>query len=239
MLASAFFCLSLPQISLETYMKKLFTIIIILLVTAAIPAKAQLKFGVTTGLNITNFHIYSPQNKDRIKPYADKARPGFVVGPTVIYTIPKTSFVFDLSALYDLRGMKSNSKKTDTKLTSQSLTIPLNIRYNYEIGDMIKAFAYAGPQLAVSLKNEAQTFASGVGEDTNENLLVQWKPYGTVMSMNLGIGAVVMEKVQVRIGYNFAFQNTGFFQFYYNDNNIKRMGSGKMHACQIMVSYLF
>lgn len=219
-------------------MKRIFTLIVVALTIAATSVQAQLKLGVTTGLNITNLHIHSDY-KDAIKPYADKTKPGFVVGPTAIYSLPISGLSVDVSAMYDLRGMKSKSSNYDSSIKTQSLQIPVNVRYGYEIGDMIHAFIYAGPQFGFCLDSDAQYITTGTN-NKGEVVDMQWKPSGSVMSMNIGIGGIVMEKVQVRIGYNIAFNTCGEFQIHNNTTgNEAYRGTGKMHACQIMVSYLF
>ena len=70
-----------------------------------LPTYAQFQVGVTAGLNISKFTVSDDQFKD----YVNKVNPGLIVGPTVIYNLPKTHFGFDVSALYDLRSAKSKT----------------------------------------------------------------------------------------------------------------------------------
>lgn len=220
-------------------MKRFFSALVIAFALAALPVQAQLRLGVTAGLNIPRMHLTDHGYKSDIKQYVEKARPGFIVGPTAIFTLPGLGLGFDVSALYDYRGVKSNSTSSDIKVTHQSLQIPVNVRYGVNLGDMVDLFVYAGPQFGFCLNKDSQSIATG-HNSAGDDMELLWKPFSSAMSMNVGIGGVVMEKVQVKIGYNIALNNTG--EFVRVNNVTGKTGvveSGKIHACQVSISYLF
>ena len=65
-------------------MKKVFAVML-MAVAFAMASNAQIKFGVTGGLNMTNVSV-----KDAVADAqgAVKSRAGFFVGPTVKFTLP-------------------------------------------------------------------------------------------------------------------------------------------------------
>ena len=78
--------------NMKKTLKTLFLSILFLSVGAT--AQAQFKLGITAGLNISQVKV----DDGDYKQFVDKVRPGFIVGPTAIFTIPKTGLGFDASA---------------------------------------------------------------------------------------------------------------------------------------------
>lgn len=63
-------------------MKKLFTLIVLVAATYfAVPANAQLKFGIKGGLNITDMSLSNDV-------FETSNRTGFFIGPTIKFTLP-------------------------------------------------------------------------------------------------------------------------------------------------------
>ena len=210
--------------------------LLLLFMFGALPTPAQFRFGVTGGLNISQFHV----SDNTYKGYVNRTRPGFLVGPTVIYTIPKTGLGFDLSALYDLRGVKSKSIKDSEAISYKSFQVPLNIRLGMDFGDILYGFVFAGPQLGINLGSKESLIAVGTGKTTGHDLARHWVNQGTAFSCNFGVGGIVLEKVQIRVSYNLALRKTGFIeQIDLVDGSTKTLTDGKANACQIALSYLF
>jgi hypothetical protein len=220
-------------------MKRIFSALVIALALATLPVQAQLKLGITAGLNIPRMHLTDHGYKSDLKPYVEKARPGFLLGPTAIFTLPGFGLGFDVSALYDFRGVKPSETSLDARVAHRSLQIPVNVRYGVNLGDMVDLFVYAGPQFGICLNKDSQSIDTG-HNSAGDDMELLWQPFSSAMSMNVGIGGVVMEKVQVKVGYNFALQNTG--EFVRVNNVTGKTGvveSGKIHSCQVSISYLF
>lgn len=215
-------------------MKRILSIVACTLL--AITAQAQLKYGIMGGLNITQIHLGNNDYKD----YMNRARPGFVVGPTAIYSIPKTQFGVDASALFDLRGARSRNEDLDTKVKVTSFQIPVNVRYSFAPSDMVDMFVFAGPQFGFNIGDKDQYIISGTGKTTGHAMERRWKLTNSTMSMNVGVGGIVMDHVLVRISYNFAFNAAGeIHQVDLVDGTSKVLTSGKAHACQVVLGYLF
>lgn len=202
------------------------------------PTYAQFQVGVTAGLNISKFTVSDDQFKD----YVNKVNPGLIVGPTVIYNLPKTHFGFDVSALYDLRSAKSKTYDDFKSVRCHSFQFPVNLRYNFIFEDMDTAygFLFTGPQFGWTTGNNDQLIASGKGKTTGHALERRWVNQSSTFSWNFGVGAVVFNKLQVKISYNLALRKTSDIQQVdLTAGTSKVLTSGKAHACQVSLSYLF
>ena len=197
-------------------MKKLFAVVL-MAVAFAMPSKAQISWGLQAGLNMTNVSV-----KDAVDNAGEavKSRTGFFVGPTVKFTLPIVGLGIDASALYDQREGKSG---TET-IKSQSLQIPVNVRYGIGLGSIAEVFAFAGPQFGFKLSGD-KNFGSE-----------EWTLKSSNLSANIGIGATVLSKLQAKLNYNIALGKTGEFK----DKDIaKEIGSAKFNAWQISLAYFF
>jgi hypothetical protein len=113
------------------------------------------KFGLKGGLNLTNLSMSESIGNNL------KNKEGFHVGPTVKIGLPVPGLSLDASALYDQRSAKvtvSNIDGTDNESTikSQSLQVPINIRYAVGLGRVANLFAFAGPQFGFNLGDKNQ-----------------------------------------------------------------------------------
>ena len=80
-------------------MKKYFALVL-MAVAFAMPSKAQIKFGVQAGLNMTN--VSTEDLKASVK-----SRTGFFVGPTVKFTLPIVGLGIDADSLLAAVGIES------------------------------------------------------------------------------------------------------------------------------------
>ena len=202
----------------------------------SLPSHAQLQYGLTAGLNIDQVHLSDGEYKG----YVNRQRSGFLIGPTFLYRIPKTGLSFDVSAFYDNRGARSTKPNEYKQINLSSLQFPVNIRYGIDFGDMVYGFLFTGVQYGLSLGGSNHFIVSGIGKNTGHVLDRQWTAQRSMVSMNFGIGGVVLEKVQVRVSYNLALRKTGEIQ--QRDQitgSVKTLTEGRVHACQIALSYIF
>ena len=78
-------------------MKKILTIAVLFAaLMTAVPAKAEVKFGLKGGLNLTSMSLDA-------NAISKSNQAGFFIGPTVKFTLPIVGLGFDASALYDQR----------------------------------------------------------------------------------------------------------------------------------------
>lgn len=218
-------------------MKKLFTAAIVALsmMFGANNAQAQVKFGLKGGLNVTSMSL----DKDKLLDTENQA--GFFIGPTVKFTLPIVGLGIDASALYDQREAKikgdinGNKVETSSKLKTQAINIPINVRYGVGLGSVANVFLFAGPQ-----------FGFNVG-DKNQSLLkdaAEWKLKSSNFSVNVGLGFTVLSHLQVSANYNIACGKTGDVTV--SDaagatlqELIGKNGGGKANAWQVGVAYYF
>lgn len=196
-------------------MKKYFALVL-MAVAFAMPSKAQIKFGVQAGLNMTNVSTEDLQA-------SVKSRTGFFVGPTVKFTLPIVGLGIDAAALYDQREAKGEGEV----IKSSSIQVPINLRYGVGLGSVAEVFAFAGPQFGFKLSGDKK-----IKDDAAE-----WTLKSSTLSANIGIGATVLSKVQAKLNYNVALGKTGEFDSV--GAAAKELGSAKFNAWQVSLAYFF
>ena len=199
-------------------MKKIFAVVL-LAVAFAMPSKAQFSWGIQAGLNMSNISVKDAADNVGT---AVKSRTGFFVGPTVKFTLPLVGLGIDASALYDQREGKAG----DETIKSQSIQIPINVRYGFGLGSVAEVFAFAGPQFGFKLSGDKDY---GVAE---------WTLKSSNLSANIGIGATVLSKLQAKLNYNIALGKTGEV-----DATVagvtKEISSAKFNAWQVSLAWFF
>jgi hypothetical protein len=215
-------------------MKKVLTLIV-MAVAFAMPSKAQVSFGVKGGLNFTNMSINKSNLEDLFK---NKA--GFFAGVTVKVGLPLVpGLAFDGAALYDQRegdievytGFSDNDKSTE-KLKSQSIQIPINLRYEIGLGESANIFIFAGPQVGFNIGDKTKDLWSDMAE---------WRLKTSNFSANVGLGFTIMSHLQVSANYNIALGTTGEVDFKSavdkTWDTVK--GDAKANSWQIALAYYF
>lgn len=213
-------------------MKKLFTLALVALgLATAMPSKAQIKFGLKGGLNITDMSMDS-------KVLDASNRTGFFIGPSVKFTLPVVGLGIDASAVYDQRESKlkasaENSLGTDyssTTIKQQSINIPINVRYTFGLGDLAGIYLAAGPQ-----------FGFNVG-DKNVNMMdvANYKFKSANFSVNVGLGVTIIKHLEIGATYNIACGKTGEATWKGVAEKVaENIGEGKSNAWQISAAYYF
>nr|MCR5512886.1 porin family protein [Prevotella sp.] len=185
---------------------------------------AQFSWGIQAGLNMSNVSV-----KEAVDDAggAVKSRTGFFVGPTVKFTLPIIGLGIDASALYDQREGKSG----DETIKSQSLQIPINVRYGVGLGSIAEVFAFAGPQFGFKLGGDEDTSIGGTK-------VSEWTLKSSNLSANIGIGATILSKLQAKLNYNIALGKTG--EYKENVNGVmQEISSAKFNAWQVSLAYFF
>ena len=199
-------------------MKKIFAVVL-LAVAFAMPSKAQFSWGIQAGLNMSNISVKDAADNVGT---AVKSRTGFFVGPTVKFTLPLVGLGIDASALYDQREGKAG----DETIKSQSIQIPINVRYGFGLGSVAEVFAFAGPQFGFKLSGDKDFGAA------------EWTLKSSNLSANIGNGATVLSKLQAKLNYNIALGKTGEV-----DATVagvtKEISSAKFNAWQVSLAWFF
>lgn len=201
-------------------MKKILTLIV-MAVAFAMPSQAQVKFGLQGGLNMSNISV-----KDAFSDVggAVKSRAGFFIGPTVKFALPIVGLGIDAAALYDQREGKAGNET----VKSQSIQIPINVRYGVGIGSLAEVFAFAGPQ-----------FGFNVGGKKTWEQVAEWTLKSSNISANIGIGAMVLNHLQAKINYNIALGKTGEMKGKEATEVAWKVASAKFNAWQFSLAYFF
>lgn len=193
-------------------MKKTFSILVIaaaLLVT--LPASAQIKFGIRGGANLVNMKFNNGTfDKDN--------RAGFYVGPTVKFTVPIVGLSLDASALYDEKTAEVNGER----LKSQSIDIPINVRYGIGLSSVANIFLFAGPQFGFNVASDKKFYDSAK----------EWTWKSSNVSVNVGVGCTVLKHVEVKANYNIACTKS------VEDSNNSDI-SAKYNSWQLGLAYYF
>jgi hypothetical protein len=201
-------------------MKKIFAVVL-LAVAFAMPSKAQFSWGIQAGLNMSNISTEDAAG-------SVKSRTGFFVGPTVKFTLPIVGLGIDASALYDQREGKVEAYGQSETIKSQSIQIPINVRYGFGLGSMAEIFAFAGPQFGFNLGGKSDVF----------NDAAEWTLKSSNLSANIGIGATVLSKLQAKLNYNVALGKTGEVEGT-AAGIAKELGSAKFNAWQVSLAWFF
>jgi hypothetical protein len=199
-------------------MKKILTIAVLFAaLMTTVPAKAEVKFGLKGGLNLTSMSLDA-------NAISKSNQAGFFIGPTFKFTIPIVGLGFDASALYDQR----KAEVDDTSIKQQSIQIPINIRYGIGLGSTASIYFFAGPQ-----------FGFNVGDKDIKTDVGNWTFKSSNISANVGLGLMLLSHLQISANYNFGLGKTGEFDEFLPGavNAIKE--NGKLNAWQIGVAYFF
>lgn len=200
-------------------------LLLVAAVAMAMPSQAQVKFGLKGGLNLTSISA-SGTLSDNLK-----NKEGFHIGPTVKIGLPVVGLAIDVSALYDQRSGKVEIANAESTIKSQSLQIPINVRYGVGLGSVANLFAFAGPQFGFNLGDKNKKILS---EAAN------WTLKSSNLSANVGIGATLLGHLQVTANYNFALGKTGEIEVWDAAKSTwDAVTDGKTSAWQISAAYFF
>ncbi len=195
-------------------------LVLFMVVAMSMSSQAQVKFGLKGGLNLTNLSLSESVSANL------KNKSGFHIGPTLKLTVPVVGLSFDASALYDQRSAKVEANGAEETIKSQSLQIPINIRYGVGLGSVANLFAFAGPQFGFNLGDKSKEIL---------NNAANWTLRSSNVSANVGIGATILGHLQVTANYNFALGKTGDIEW----KDIKKESEGKTSAWQVSAAYFF
>lgn len=207
-------------------MKKLFTLIVLVAATYfAVPANAQLKFGIKGGLNITDMSLSNDV-------FETSNRTGFFIGPTIKFTLPIVGLGIDVSALYDQREGEVNVEADDntlvsTRLKQKSINIPINLRYDIGLGSLAAVYLAAGPQFGFNVGDKNQSLYKDVAE---------WRLNTSNFSVNVGAGVMLLGHLQVGANYNIVCGKTGEITVLDGAESVLR---GRSNTWQISAAYYF
>lgn len=196
-------------------MKKMMSaLLIVICLVMAIPAQAQLKFGVKGGLNLAKADF----NKSDLK--TDNFT-GFFIGPMAELTIPVVGLGVDGALLFSQRGIKVNGESEK----ENGLEIPVNLKYTIGLGSLFGIYVAAGPDFYFNFAKD-----KSLGQNINLNRK------NAQVGINLGAGVKLLKHLQVGFNYNVPLDNSSELTF---GDAAKEVFSSKTKVWQISAAYIF
>ena len=193
-------------------MKKIFgALMIAVCIGMAMPAQAQLKFGVKGGVNLSQLDWDGGYNGNK-----DNAT-GFFIGPMAEFTLPIVGLGVDGALMYSQKG-KDNFKQ-------QGIDIPLNLKYTIGLGSMLGVYVAAGPDFFFNFAKD-KTFG--------ENMKLERK--NSQVGINLGAGVKLVKHLQVGVNYNIPLGKSDELTI---TEGVKGVFTSKTKMWQISAAYIF
>ena len=212
-------------------MKKYF-VLILMAIVVAMPSRAQVRFGLKGGLNLTQMSVSNSSVEDMFK---NKA--GFFAGPTIKIALPIVGLGIDVAALYDYREAEIEVSNTQNntvteKLKQQSIQVPINVRYGVGLGSTANLFIFAGPQCGFNVGDKDKKLFDEAAE---------WTLRSSNVSANVGLGLLLMDYLQLSANYNIALGKTGEVDFKSGASAAwdTVRGKAKANAWQIALAFYF
>lgn len=153
--------------------------ILALMALVTVPAKAQLRFGVKGGVNISSVHFDSDiLNADNVT--------GFHIGPMIETTIPLVGVGLDAAILYSQKGMGVGPEEIKTDY----LDVPVNLKWKFGL-PIVKGYLAAGPY--VGFRVGGDKIWDVIGEQ------IEAKSFSA--GLNFGAGVELLSHLQVGFNY--------------------------------------
>jgi len=143
-----------------------------------ISTNAQVRFGLKSGLNISNFYGNDAEGLD--------SKLGFVGGFFISYQ-SKNLFILQPEVSYTTKGATAKIESVDFTLAYDYIEIPILFKFEFPLADNpnIKPAVFAGP--FVAFKTKAKIIASANGETEEEDVKnVAPRDYGFQIGGALG-----------------------------------------------------
>lgn len=183
-----------------------------LLMLVAAPANAQIKFGVTGGLNVSKMSFSNLGSS-----LSSENRAGWFIGPKVEAKLPLIGLGVDAAVEYSQRALYGEANGANSSEKYKSIEIPINVRYSIGLASLASLYAATGPQ-----------FGFNVGDSEWASAFKFKKSFVT---WNVGAGVKLLNHLELGVGYNIALSKLA--------ETIGAAGSFKSNTWQISATYLF
>lgn len=200
----------------------------LLIIVATTTANAQFDFGVKAGINLPeNPTLDIKELKSTLK-----GNTGWFVGPTAKFIIPVIGLGFEANVLYS----QANVDIEDQSILTQSIEVPLFLRYELSlpaVSKFIEPFIAIGPQFGWNIGDKTFTL-NNIAEIAG----TEYKAKDSNISLNLGLGLILFNHLQIHGNYNLALEKsadiTGSIL-----NISKELAEIKSNTWQISLAYIF
>ena len=196
-------------------MKKIFgALMIAVCIGIAMPAQAQIHFGVKGGLNLSKASFSNVSENFKKDNFT-----GFFIGPMAEFNIPIVGLGVDASLLFAQRGIKVSEGNEDYTVKQNGIDIPVNLKYTIGLGSLAGIYFAAGPDF----------YFDFAGNKTIEGVKTDKKK--AEVGINVGAGVKLLNHLQVGANYNIPLGDTAKLE------GID--GSYKTKTWQVSVAYIF
>ena len=196
-------------------MKKIFgALMIAVCIGMAMPAQAQIHFGVKGGLNLSKASFSNVSENFKKDNFT-----GFFIGPMAEFNIPIVGLGVDAALLFAQRGIKVSEGNEDYTVKQNGIDIPVNLKYTIGLGSLAGIYFAAGPDF----------YFDFAGNKTIEGVKTAKKK--AEVGINVGAGVKLLNHLQVGANYNIPLGDTAKFE------GID--GSYKTKTWQVSVAYIF
>lgn len=194
-------------------MKRVISVLLVAVcIGMAMPAQAQLKWGVKGGVNVAKVTF-----DDKLLKSDNMA--GFFIGPMAEFTIPVVGLGIDGSLLFSQKGIKADNDA----VKQYGLDIPVNLKYNIGLGSLLGIYLAAGPDFYFDFKG-------------NEN---GYDKRRAMVGVNVGAGLKLVKHLQIGFNYNIPLGKSGDVTWKDGVNSVFKADSYKTKTWQISAAYLF
>lgn len=171
--------------------------------------QAKVKYGVKVGYNISKMELNT-------NVFDASHRNGFYLGPTMKIDL-LAGFDFDMALFYNrIESNVSNFLGDQENVGRSSGAFQINLRKGFGFGDTSDVFIFAGPQWDLNFsKRDWDVFDGGH---------LRWSE--TVMSVNVGIGAMLFGTLEAKVSYNIACDSASDITFRYITDEIRESPKG-------------
>ena len=196
-------------------MKKIFgALMIAVCIGMAMPAQAQIHFGVKGGLNLSKASLSNMGDNFKKDNFT-----GFFIGPMAEFNIPIVGLGVDASLLFAQRGIKVSDEDGDITIKQNGIDIPVNLKYTIGLGSLAGIYLAAGPDF----------YFDFAGNKTIEGMRTDKKK--AEVGINVGAGLKLLNHLQVGANYNIPLGNTADIE--------GTNASYKTKTWQVSVAYIF
>ena len=209
-------------------MRKFLASLLFLFVVATTTVTAQMDFGIKAGANLPEAPTLNVENfKSTIR-----GNTGWFVGPTAKFIIPVVGLGLEANILYS----QANIDIDGQDILTQSIEVPLMLRYELTIpaiNRIVEPFVAVGPQFGWNIGDKSITLKS-IAEIAGSEYRIK----ESNISLNLGLGIVLFNHLQIQGNYNLALGNTADITGTILDFT-KELAEVKTNTWQISLAYIF
>jgi len=197
-------------------MKKITSMaIMVMALFVAVPAQAQFSWGIKGGVNLVSNDLSNLSGivQDKAQIMNKDNYTGFFIGPKAELRVPILGFGIEAAALYSQKGMSVGDNET---FKQNSFQIPLNIKYSFGLGNVANVFIAAGPEFGFNVGETTKVFNNVQFDDVTGVTTGDVSAYvleKSTLSINIGLGATLLNHLQVALNYNMPWGKTGEFQY--------------------------